>query len=181
MSVLADEAMEHLAPHTEKTYVDGTLGGGGHAERILELSGPAGRLIGIDRDVQAIDAARVRLERFGDRVILVHGRFGEIASLLDELGEGPVDGILLDLGVSSPQLDLAQRGFSFSKEGPLDMRMDASSGRTALELIEALSAAELEDVLRDLGEERYAGRLSRAIKDAVRAGEIATTTDLARL
>jgi 16S rRNA (cytosine1402-N4)-methyltransferase len=181
MSVMSEEMIHYLSPHTEKTFVDGTLGGGGHAERILEASSPAGRLIGIDRDLHAIEAARVRLERFGDRVILVHGRFGEIAALLGALGSGPVDGILLDLGVSSPQLDVAGRGFSFSKEGPLDMRMDTTSGRTALELIDELSAAELENILRDLGEERYAGRLSRAIKDAVRAGEIKSTTDLAKL
>jgi 16S rRNA (cytosine1402-N4)-methyltransferase len=181
MSVMSDEVLAHLGPATEKTYVDGTLGGAGHAERILEGSAPAGRLIGIDRDLEAIEAARVRLERFGDRVVLVHGRFGDVAQILDTLGAGPVDGILLDLGVSSPQLDAAGRGFSFTREGPLDMRMDPSSGRTALELIDEITAPELETILRELGEERYAGRLSRAIKDAARAGELRTTTDLARL
>jgi 16S rRNA (cytosine1402-N4)-methyltransferase len=181
MSVLPEQVVEHLDPKSDRTYVDGTLGRAGHAEIILDRASPNGRLIGIDRDLEALEAARVRLERFGDRVILVHGRFGEIASLLDQLGAGPVDGMLLDLGVSSPQLDVAGRGFSFSKEGPLDMRMDPSTGRTALELIDELTAPELERVLRDLGEERYAGRLSRAIKDAARRGELRTTTDLARL
>jgi len=181
MSVMAHEVVENLAPRDGGLYVDATLGGGGHAERILDAASPTGRLVGIDRDPAALEAARTRLAGFGDRVILVHGRFGSIAAILADLGITEVDGIVLDLGVSSPQLDLAARGFSFSKEGPLDMRMDPSDGPTALELIERLSVEELADILRDLGEERYSGRLSRAIKDAVRRGELRTTTDLSQL
>ena len=181
MSVLADEVIEYLAPRDGGLYVDATLGGGGHAHRILDASSPRGRLVGIDRDPAALAAARARLAPFGDRVTLVHGRFGAIAQILAGLGITEVDGIVLDLGVSSPQLDLAERGFSFGKEGPLDMRMDPSDGPTALELIERLSVEELEEILRDLGEERYSARLSRAIKDAVRRGELRTTTDLSQL
>src|SRR5262245_47085385 len=179
MSVMADEVVRYLAPRDTGVYVDATIGGGGHGERILEVASPAGRLYGIDRDPAAIDAARARLQRFGDRVVLVHGRFGEIAAILGARKVGPVDGIVLDLGVSSPQLDRPERGFSFSRDGGLDMRMDPTSGATALELVESLDVDELEIVLRDLGEERYAARLARAIKDAVRSGQLHTTTELA--
>jgi 16S rRNA (cytosine1402-N4)-methyltransferase len=181
MSVMAEEVNELLAPRPHGTYVDATLGGGGHAERILDASSPDGRLVGIDRDLDALSAARRRLERFGDRVILVHGRFGEIKAHLVALGMAEVDGILIDLGVSSPQLDVAERGFSFSREGPLDMRMDQSGGTTAAHLLEDVSVEELQRILADLGEERYAKRLARAIKEAVRGGGLKTTTQLAAL
>jgi len=175
-TVLADEAVGFLAPRAGETYCDATLGGGGHAERILEASGPDGRLVGIDRDPSALDAARARLQRFGDRVTLVHGRFGEAGGILRRLGVVPVDGFLLDVGVSSPQLDRAERGFSFQREGTLDMRMDPSSGETAQALIERVSVGELADLIRRYGEERYAGRIARAIKES---GGLATTTELA--
>jgi 16S rRNA (cytosine1402-N4)-methyltransferase len=174
-TVLADEAVRFLAPRTGEVYCDATLGGGGHAERILEASSPDGRLVGIDRDPSALDAARARLERFGDRVTLVHGTFGEAGEILGRLGVVPIDGFMLDVGVSSPQLDRAERGFSFQREGPLDMRMDPTRGETARALIERVSVDELADLIRRYGEERYAGRIARAIKQA--APE--TTTELA--
>jgi 16S rRNA (cytosine1402-N4)-methyltransferase len=181
MSVLADEVVTYLTPGPGRLYVDGTLGGGGHAERILAASAPDGRLVGVDRDPGALAAARLRLAPFGDRAILVHGRFADLREHLDALGVSQVDGILVDLGVSSPQLDVAERGFSFSKPGPLDMRMDPTRGQTAAELLADVTVEELERILFDLGEERYSRRIARAIKEAVRAGELATTTDLAAL
>jgi 16S rRNA (cytosine1402-N4)-methyltransferase len=174
-TVLADEAVRFLAPRAGEVYCDATLGGGGHAERILEASSPDGRLVGIDRDPSALDAARARLQRFGDRVTLVHGTFGEAREILQRLGVVPIDGFMLDVGVSSPQLDRAERGFSFQREGPLDMRMDPTRGETARALIDRMSIDELADLIRKYGEERYAGRIARAIKQA--APE--TTTELA--
>jgi 16S rRNA (cytosine1402-N4)-methyltransferase len=177
-TVLADEAVRFLSPRAGGVYCDGTVGGGGHAQRILEASAPDGRLVGIDRDPEALAAARARLERFGERVTLVHGAFGDARAILTRLGLGVVDGFLLDLGVSSPQLDRAERGFSFSREGPLDMRMDPTSGETARAWLQRVSVDELADVLRRYGEERYAGRVARAIKSA---GDLETTTELAAL
>lgn len=180
-TVLADEALHYLAPRAGGVYCDATLGGGGHALRILEASAPDGRLIGIDRDPSALEAARGRLERFGDRVTLVHGRFGDARSLLEELGLRPIDGFVLDVGVSSPQLDRAARGFSFQREGPLDMRMDPTRGETARALLERVSIDELAYILRRYGEERFAGRIARTIKEQVEAGGLHTTTELAAL
>ena len=179
MSVLADEVIAYLAPGPGGLYVDGTLGGGGHAERVLDASAPDGRVIGIDRDDMALAAARERLARFGDRALLLHGRFADMTALLAAVGIEQVNGILIDLGVSSPQLDTAERGFSFSREGPLDMRMDPTTGPTAAEVIERLAVDELARVLFEYGEERYSRRIARAIKDAVRSGTVHTTTDLA--
>jgi 16S rRNA (cytosine1402-N4)-methyltransferase len=135
--------------------------------------------VGVDRDPSALAATRARLEPFGDRVSLVHGTFGDLPAILDALGVVPVDGILVDLGVSSPQLDTAERGFSFTREGPLDMRMDPTRGETAGELLRRVSVDELADILRDYGEERYAGRVARAIKEGVKKGALTTTTELA--
>jgi 16S rRNA (cytosine1402-N4)-methyltransferase len=181
MSVMGDEVVKYLAPRTDGVYVDATVGGGGHAERILDAASPTGRLVGIDRDPSALDAARERLARFGDRAVLVHARFGELAGVLASLDCEQVDGIVADLGVSSPQLDVAARGFSFSREGPLDMRMDPTSGTTAASLLDEVSVEDLEDILRELGEERYAKRLARTIKESVRHGQLRSTTDLASL
>jgi 16S rRNA (cytosine1402-N4)-methyltransferase len=169
-----------LAPRAGGIYCDATLGGAGHAVRILEASAPNGRLVGVDRDPVALAAARERLAPFGDRATLVHGRFAELPEILAGLALAQVDGLLIDLGVSSPQLDVAERGFSFSREGPLDMRM-GDTGETALELLERISVDELERILRDYGEERYAGRVARAVKDAARNGALATTVDLANV
>ena len=180
-TVLADEAIQFLAPRRGGVYCDATLGGGGHSERILEASSPDGRLVGIDRDPNALAAAGARLARFGDRVTCVHGTFGDVKSILAQLGVEAVDGFMLDVGVSSPQLDHADRGFSFQREGPLDMRMDPTSGETARDLLERISVEEIVRILRDYGEERYAGRIARAIKEALEEGALATTTELAAL
>lgn len=179
--VLVDEVLTYLAPRPGGVYCDATVGGGGHARRILEASSPDGRLVGVDRDPSALEATRAALAPFGDRVTLVHGAFGELAAILEALGVVPVDGILIDVGVSSPQLDQAERGFSFSKAGPLDMRMDPSRGETAEELLRRIGVEDLEQVLREYGEERYAKRIARAIKDAVRRDALHTTTELAAL
>ncbi|MBI4511865.1 MAG: 16S rRNA (cytosine(1402)-N(4))-methyltransferase RsmH [Deltaproteobacteria bacterium] len=179
--VLVDEVIRFLAPRPGRIYCDGTVGGGGHALRILEASAPDGRLVGIDRDPSALEAAGETLKPFAGRVTLVHATLGRMAQVLEDQGTPAVDGILLDLGVSSPQLDVAERGFSFSKEGPLDMRMDPTTGETAEDLLRRVSASELERILREYGEERYASRISRAIKEALRKGEVSTTTELARV
>lgn len=176
-SVLAAEVLEHLAPRDNCVYVDGTLGGGGHSRAILEAARCT--LIGIDRDPAAIEAARENLTGVADRATLVHAQYSEIARILAELKIPQVDGILLDLGVSSPQLDHAERGFSFSRSGPLDMRMDPTRGETALELIRSTDVDDLGILICELGEERYGRRIARLIKDAAEADKLATTTDLA--
>lgn len=148
--------MDLLNPSEGRVIVDGTLGGGGHSEALLERGAT---VVGIDRDPSALAAARARLERFGDRFRAVQGRFGDVARLVD----GPVDGLLLDLGVSSPQLDRADRGFSFMQDGPLDMRM-GDDGETAAQLIERVSERELADLIYELGEERFSRSIARELK-----------------
>ncbi|HEU4732813.1 MAG TPA: 16S rRNA (cytosine(1402)-N(4))-methyltransferase RsmH [Kofleriaceae bacterium] len=176
--VLAAEVLEALSPRDSGTYVDGTLGGAGHAGQLLARA-PGARLVGIDRDPSALEASRAALAGHGDRVQLVHGTYGDIPAILAELGIERVDGILLDLGVSSPQLDVAERGFSFTRSGPLDMRMDPTTGRTALALIRDTRTGDLAELLFTLGEERHARKIARAIHDALAADRLATTTDLA--
>ncbi len=176
-----DEVLAHLEPEAGHIYCDGTLGGAGHSREILERSSPDGRLIGIDRDPDALAAARITLESFGDRAVTVHGRFGDIAAILAGLGIAQVDGLLLDLGVSSPQLDRAERGFSFGKAGPLDMRMDPTRGSTALELMRDLDADDLATILFEYGEERHSRKIARLIKEAIAADTLVTTLDLAAL
>ena len=171
-TVLADEVIEALTPRSGGVYCDGTLGGGGHLARLLAVPGTRG--IGIDRDPAALSAAAERLP--ADRVRLVHATY---ASLPEILGDTKVDGIVLDLGVSSPQLDHADRGFSFTKTGPLDMRMDPTRGPTARDLMEELTEDELADVIHELGEERHARKIARLIKAGLEG--IHTTTDLATL
>jgi len=178
-TVLGNEAIQYLEPVAGGIYFDGTLGGGGHAERILAASAPSGRLIGVDRDPAALDAARARLSAYDGRVTFVHDTFGNVAETLQQLGVSAVDGFLLDVGVSSHQLDRPERGFSFAKDGPLDMRMDPTRGETALDLIRELTKEELADILRELGEERYSKRIAAVIKDRVRAGQLTTTAELA--
>jgi 16S rRNA (cytosine1402-N4)-methyltransferase len=176
--VLAQEVLHYLAPKPGGVYCDATVGGGGHARLILEVSAPDGRLVGIDRDPAAIAAARQHLAEFGERVTLVHGRFGDVAEILQALGVVPLSGIVIDVGVSSPQLDWAERGFSFAKDGPLDMRMDTSRGETALDLVTRASVEQLAGILRDYGEERHSMRIARAIKEAARNGAVRTTGEL---
>ena len=179
ITVLADEAVRLLAPRPGGVYCDATLGGGGHAERILAASAPNGRLVGIDRDPHALAAARARLAPFGDRVTLVHGSFADAREILTGLGAVPIDGFLLDLGISSPQVDVAERGFSFQRAGPLDMRMDPSQGETCADLLRRIGEGDLAYLLRRYGEEPFARKIARAVKDAVAAHEIHTTVDLA--
>jgi 16S rRNA (cytosine1402-N4)-methyltransferase len=177
-SVLAAEVLDYLAPRDHGIYVDGTLGGAGHAAQILERA-PHASLIGIDRDPAALARSREVLAGFADRVRLVHGEYSDLAQILAGQGIARVDGILLDLGVSSPQLDQPERGFSFTRPGPLDMRMDPSSGPTALDLLHQWSTDELGERLHELGEERHARKIARSIHDALAAGRLRTTTDLA--
>jgi 16S rRNA (cytosine1402-N4)-methyltransferase len=178
MPVMPDEAIRYLAPKSGGIYVDGTLGGAGHAARILEASSPDGTLIGLDRDAEALRAAKERLLPFGDRVRLVHGNFAGIAEALAGFGIERIDGLLLDLGVSSHQLDMAERGFSFQQDAPLDMRMDRSSGATAAELLNSLAEEELARIIRDFGEERWAKRIAAFIINARGEAPIETTLRL---
>lgn len=171
--------MEWLAPRSGGIYCDCTLGFGGHAEEILKRSAPDGRLIGLDRDPAALEFSRARLAPFGDRVTFVHAPFSDLTQALSQLRLGKVDGCLADLGVSSVQLDQAARGFSFRREGPLDMRMDSTRGATALDVIKRLDAEALSLIIRDLGEDRYARSIARSIVQARDAGELTTTTALA--
>lgn len=173
--VLLDECMEALRIRPEGTYVDGTLGRGGHSREIAKRL-TTGRLICIDRDMAAIEAARERLAPWMDRVTLVHSNFSELAGVL--AGEDGVDGLLFDLGVSSPQLDDASRGFSYKKEAPLDMRMDRSASLTAREVVNAWSCEELRRILFAFGEERYAPAIARAIVRARERRPIETTWEL---
>jgi 16S rRNA (cytosine1402-N4)-methyltransferase len=171
-TVLLREVVQAIAPRAGAVYVDATLGGGGHTEAILESADC--RVIGVDRDQVAIEAASRRLARFGDRFTVKHGRFGDVGSLVAP----GIDGLVADLGVSSPQLDDASRGMSLKREAggaPLDMRMDRSTGETARELIARLSEEELADLIFELGEERQSRRIARAIK---RAETLETTGDL---
>ena len=178
--VLAAEVLESLAPGDQGVYVDGTVGGAGHAAQILDRA-PGALLIGIDRDPAALARSREALARFADRARLVHGEYCDLAQILAEQGISRVDGILLDLGVSSPQLDHPERGFSFSHTGPLDMRMDPTSGPTALDLLRDTAVDDLADLIVTLGEERHAKRIARLIKEAVAADRLHTTTELADL
>lgn len=177
--VMIKEVIDALRCKRGGIYVDGTVGGGGHAYEILERTAPDGLLIGIDLDDDALAEAEKRLRSFGGRKILVKGNFADIAAILTSLNIKLVDGILLDLGVSSHQLDDAARGFSFSQEAPLDMRMDCSQGFTACDLVNNYSASELERIIRDYGEEKMARRIARAIVKKRNAAPLLTTTDLA--
>jgi len=177
-TVMGSEVCALLAPRDGGLYLDCTLGGGGHAERLLEASGPTGRVIGLDRDPNALAAASARLAGFGERFVAVRSTFGALQAALAEAGVSAVDGLVADLGVSSPQLDQAARGFSFMRDGPLDMRMDPDAPTTAAELVNGLPEAELADLLYGLGEERQSRRLARAI---VAARPITGTAQLAQV
>jgi 16S rRNA (cytosine1402-N4)-methyltransferase len=177
--VLVEEIVQFLRPKADGVYVDATLGEGGHGEELLRASAPSGRLIGIDRDAEVLAVARQRLTPFRSRVDIVHGHAAELRSILDALHVPQVDGILLDLGVSSYQLEIAERGFSFAREGPLDMRMDRTAEQTAAMLVNTLGEAELVSLIQRYGEERWARRIARAITRARRRAPIQTTQDLA--
>ena len=177
LPVLFDEVMEWMAPRPDGVYADGTLGGGGHSEGILRLSGATARLYGIDRDVEAIAAATARLSCYpGFRAI--HGNFHDAGALLSAAGAPPLDGALLDLGVSSHQLDTGERGFSYHEDAPLDMRMDKSQGETAAEYLAQVTPQELRRVLTEYGEEKWAARIAQIFDERRREKPILTTGDL---
>ena len=177
VSVLLDECIEGLNIRPDGIYVDGTLGGAGHSSQIAARL-TTGRLIGLDRDPVALKAAGERLAPFGDRVTLVHSNFCEIAKVLDDLGIDGVDGILLDLGVSSPQLDDGSRGFSYMVDAPLDMRMNSGDALTAREIVNTWSYEELRRILYDYGEERYAPQIAANICRVRETKPIETTLEL---
>ena len=176
--VLLNECIENLNIKPDGIYLDGTLGMGGHSEEILKRL-KTGRLIGIDRDESAIERAGARLSPYKDKLTLVHGNFRDAAEILDSLGIAGVDGMLFDLGVSSPQLDEPERGFSYMHDAPLDMRMDDSDTLTAHDIVNTWSEEELVRILRDYGEERYARRIASAIVRRREEADIKTTTELA--
>ena len=179
--VLAEEVMTILSPRPGGLQIDGTLGGGGHTERILEASSPDGRVLGLDADPAAITRVRARLSRFGDRLVLRQANFRELADLAPPAGFGAVDGLLLDLGLSSLQLADADRGFGFRTAGPLDMRFDPTRGIPASELLATLEAAELVALFRRYGEEPHATRIARAIVRERATSPIMTADRLAAI
>ncbi len=179
-SVMTRETLAFLKPRPGGVYADATLGGGGHTAAILDASAPSGRVFAVDRDPLAVSHARSALAHYGERVSVLHGNFTDLPALLTAAGCPRVDGVVADLGVSSPQLDEAERGFSFSHAGPLDMRMDTSQGETALELIRRLSESQLADVIFRFGEERRSRAIARCIRRSLEAGELASTEDLRR-
>lgn len=174
LSVMPDEVIRFLNPMNGNTYLDGTLGGGGHSLLILE-NAPSATLVGIDRDKAAIDAAEVRLSKYSQQIRLLHGDFADVAEHLGSIGITALDGFILDLGVSSHQLDTTERGFSFQHDAPLDMRMDRSCGETAANLVNTLSAEELERIITEYGEERWAKRIALFIVKERDESPIATT------
>ncbi len=187
--VLLDECLEALTIQADGIYADGTVGGAGHSSHILQKLSPKGLLIGIDRDSDALEAANARLSGTreampeGERpeFRLVKSNYGDLPAVLSELGIARADGILLDLGVSSYQLDSAERGFSYMKDAPLDMRMDRDESRTAADLLNESSEAELARILRDYGEERFAGLIAKRIVLARQKEPLKTTGELVRI
>lgn len=179
--VMADEVMSLISPWRGGIYVDGTLGGGGHSSLLLESVPDGSLVVGIDRDDEAIAAASARLRPFGSKFIAVRGNFFDMKELLSGINVASVDGILLDLGVSSYQLDAAERGFSYNETAPLDMRMDRRSALTAADVVNTYSREELTRILREFGEERYAAKIASAMVREREKAPISTTTELAEL
>ena len=177
-TVLLHEAVDALAVKPDGVYVDGTYGRGGHSRLILERLGGSGRLIALDKDPMAVTAGRVLKDL---RFSIVHNRFSQISQVLRDLGVEQVDGVLMDLGVSSPQLEQATRGFSFRLDGPLDMRMDTSQGQTAAEWLAYVSEAHLREIIKNYGEERFAKQIARAIVAARSQEPIVTTIRLSEI
>ena len=176
--VMVEPVVTVIDPHPGGVYLDGTMGGGGHAEALLKASAPNGRLFGCDRDHVAVEAAKARLAKFAGRFEVRQGSFSELSNWVQPAS---CDGALLDLGVSSPQLDEAERGFSFQRDGPLDMRMDTTQRLTAAMLVNETSPQELARLFRDLGGERQSMRLARAIERERQKAPIETTRHLAQL
>lgn len=181
LPVMVNEVMATLAPRPGSLQIDATLGGAGHAERILEATDPDGRLLGLDADPAAIERSRRRLARFGDRAVLRQSNFDRLAGVAPEAGFGQVDGLLFDLGLSSYQLVDVERGFGFRAGGQLDMRFDTSRGRPAAGLLATMSADELAAMFRKYGEEPFAGRIARAIVETRSRTPIDTSEALAAL
>jgi 16S rRNA (cytosine1402-N4)-methyltransferase len=179
--VMLDRCVELLRPRPRGVWVDATLGLGGHAEALLAASEPAGRVIGLDRDPAALAQARERLARFGERLVAVAASFADLGQVAEELGLAAVDGVLYDLGVSSLQLDEPARGFSYRHDAPLDMRMDPVGGVSAADVVNSYPRAELARVLREYGEERFAGRIARFVDEARRRAPVRTTGELVEL
>jgi 16S rRNA (cytosine1402-N4)-methyltransferase len=180
-SVLIQESMGLLKPRSGECYLDGTLGGGGHAEEILLRSSPDGRVLGLDWDEDAVRAAGHRLNRFGDRLTVRQANFDQAKEILAHINWDRVDGVLLDLGVSSHQFDAAERGFSFQASAPLDMRMDRRQRLTAFEIVNSFPEAEIAKIISDYGEEPRARRIAAAIATERKDRAIETTIDLAEL
>lgn len=178
--VMVEEVLAHLQCRRDGIYLDATLGTGGHAEAILKASSPDGILLGIDQDGETIAVVRERLQAYGERARFFHNNFGRIDAVLEEVGVKKVDGIVADLGMSSWQLGQAVRGFSFMQEGPLDMRMDQIGLERVEDLLRRTNVQELEEVLRDFGEERHAARIARMILTELNHRPL-TTTGLAEL
>jgi len=180
-SVMKKEVLHYLNIHMEGVIVDGTLGDGGHTEFILKNTAPEIRVFAIDRDKSAIERAGERLSPFRDRITLAHGNLGNLKNLAAQNGISRIVGLLMDLGVSSPQLDTPGRGFSIKHDGPLDMRMDSSQKFSAADLLENLSDGELVSIIKNFGEERYAKRIVRAIRREQAERSITTTGQLSRI
>lgn len=179
-AVLKQEAVEALVTNVDGFFVDCTYGRGGHSQMILDRLSDKGRLMVIDKDLTAIEHAKARFE--GDaRVTIIHGSFNDIANYIDDNDAGRVSGVLIDLGVSSPQLDVAERGFSFMKDGPLDMRMDQSSGQTVAEWLAIADERDISIVLRKFGEEKFSRRIARSIVETRDEVPLETTHQLANL
>ncbi len=176
-SVMLDECIEALKIRPDGIYVDGTLGLGGHSYEIARRL-ETGRLISIDRDQKAIERACLRLEPYMDKITLVHGNFSQLGEILDRLNIEKVNGMLFDLGVSSPQLDESERGFSYMSDAPLDMRMDQGSGASAKDIVNSWPRERIKRILYDFGEERYAPRIAEAIERAREEKPIETTLEL---
>ncbi len=180
-SVLPVETLEFLAPHSDGIYVDGTLGLGGHSEAILKKSSPDGRVIAFDWDEAAIEKSRERLKPFGDRLTIIRRNFSEIAEGLDEVGIDKVDGILIDIGLSSLQLDMGERGFSFQRDEPLDMRMDTRREVTAAAILADCTEQELADIFYYYGEEKQARRIASFLVKERKLDPFETSKQLATL
>lgn len=181
ISVMPEEVVKFLDCKSGNIYVDGTLGGGGHTGMILDASAPTGRVIGMDCDEDAIQAARERLKGYSGRLTLIRENFADIKKTMADLNIKSVDGILFDLGVSSHHLETPDRGFSFRFDAPLDMRMDKRQKKTAYEIVNEYSMETLEDVIREYGEERWAKKIAKTIAEKRRYGPIATTKELSSL
>ena len=173
--VMSTETIKYLNPKSDGIYIDGTIGAGGHANQILSMLSPKGRLIGIDRDEEALKICEKRFSSFKNLISLHHTSYDNIKKILDELGIQKVDGMLLDLGLSSLQLNSESRGFSFKKNGRIDMRFDKNQDTTAADLIKSLSENELADIIFQFGEERRSRRISKAIKQSPK---LLTTNDI---